>query len=120
MIKDKAGYFSKGKVIGSKIQRTVTIPLSDWKYMEVGSKITIYPIKEIKFKVPSPSKITGKECARYETGYPVTKTIKLIGNGRQRNVTIPKDDWDNYPIGTKVKMYPIVQPKSQSIKETAK
>ena len=90
---DKEGkYFSWGKVIGDKRQRTVSIPNPDCrskkfsKYFEVGAEVKLTPV--------------------LRGGYPFINLVRAVSSGKQRVVSIPLNTWRNFPIGTKVKIYP--------------
>lgn len=90
MIKGDDGYFSKSLIIGNDNQLTATITSKDWKYFNIGDRVTIVDLK---------------------TGESIKRKVKSIGNGKQRNITIPKEDWDLFKKGDKVCIYPKEQPK---------
>ena len=93
MIKNKDGtYCAINKIIGNDRQLTITIPTSDWKFFEVGSKVRVISAK-------------GKEFYR---------RIRLIGSGKQRNISIPREEWNNFKRGDKIKIFPEKQPKKVS------
>jgi len=99
MLRDKKKfYFSKGKIIGNKRQLTITIPLSDWKFFDVGSRAKIFPKDEYILHIVKP--------------------IRAIGT-KQRIVTIPFSDRDIFKKGDIVRMYPLVA-KSQKKEDKQK
>jgi len=94
MLKNKEGVkFSKSIVVGDNRQLQITIPSTDWKFFEIGSKAKIYPVKRDLY-ILRPVISSGKN---------------------QRKITIPLHNWDMFQKGDKVKIYPIKQPDKQPV-----
>ena len=83
--KKKGEYYFSEKIVGSDKQLLITIPKTNWKVFEVGSRAKIISQK-------------GQELIR---------KVMTMSSGRQRIVFIPYQDWDLFKRGDKVKIYPI-------------
>ncbi|MCP3684415.1 MAG: hypothetical protein GY861_17185 [bacterium] len=88
MIKDEKGlYFASSKITGER-QLTATIRNTDWRHFPVGSRV----------------KAVSNE------GMEIMRKVISMGNGRQRVITIPKQDQDIFEKGETVRIYPVKQP----------
>ena len=99
MLRDKKGlFFTRSQIIGNNLQLTITIPRPDWKCFEVDSRAILHSISAI--------------------GVTATRKVRSVGNGKQRILTIPKDNFDVFSKGDTINIYPLEQKvaKSQSKK----
>lgn len=93
MIRDKEGqWFTLSEIIGNERQITATISSREWKHFPINSKVKAVSLKG-------------------ETFY---RRVRSLGNGKQRNISIPKDEWGSFSKGQKIKIYPEEQPKKDS------
>ncbi len=97
MIQNKDGtYCAINKIIGNDRQLTITIPNSDWKYFDVGSKVKVVSSNNKEFY----------------------RRIRLIGSGKQRNISVPKEEWTTFKKGDKVRIFPEKQPSQSAVSKS--
>ena len=88
MIKNSEGlYFASARLTGDR-QLIATIRNTDWRHFPVGSRV----------------KAVSNE------GMEIMRKVIAMGNGRQRVITIPKQDTDIFEKGETVRIYPVKQP----------
>jgi hypothetical protein len=88
----KEEIFNVKSNVAGKRQRIVTIPSKQGKRL---------------FKVGERCKIVNSK------GYSITKIVYATSKGIQRMVTIPADQWDYFPLGESVTLFPSHQPTKE-------
>ena len=84
MLKDKLGDYTIANISNAQPMQ-VNIPIKFWKFFELGKRIKIYPLKNDDVHI--------------------VRKIISIGSGRQRIITIPKQDNDIFKAGERVRLY---------------